>query len=134
DYQRSRLRIARATVLNLFIALPVVVVYLAVRTDAAWWIAAVAAVIALSVLLAELIFRLIEYAYVNRLSDAYRLLKSAPSADPPPRGPYELPCDAGGHKELKFLLVRTKGGDMWTFPKGHRRKGETLTKAALREA
>lgn len=35
---------------------------------------------------------------------------------------------------LKFLLVRTKGGARWTFPKGHIEKGEQASRAAEREA
>lgn len=37
---------------------------------------------------------------------------------------------------IEFLLVRTKGGRRWTFPKGHVRKkaGETPWQAAAREA
>jgi 8-oxo-dGTP pyrophosphatase MutT (NUDIX family) len=38
---------------------------------------------------------------------------------------------AGG---VEFLLVRTTGGDRWTFPKGRRERGETLAEAATREA
>ena len=35
---------------------------------------------------------------------------------------------------IEFLLVRTKGGNKWTFPKGHVEKGETAREAAAREA
>lgn len=35
---------------------------------------------------------------------------------------------------VEFLLVRTKGGDKWTFPKGHVERGEDPCEAALREA
>ena len=34
----------------------------------------------------------------------------------------------------EFLLVRTKGGRKWTFPKGHLKSGEEPWAAALREA
>ena len=34
----------------------------------------------------------------------------------------------------EFLLVRTKGGRKWTFPKGHVKSGEEPWEAALREA
>lgn len=34
----------------------------------------------------------------------------------------------------EFLLVRTKGGDKWTFPKGHVEAGEDPSRSALREA
>jgi 8-oxo-dGTP pyrophosphatase MutT (NUDIX family) len=38
--------------------------------------------------------------------------------------------------DLQFLLVRTKGGQKWTFPKGHVKgeQGETPWEAAAREA
>jgi 8-oxo-dGTP pyrophosphatase MutT (NUDIX family) len=39
---------------------------------------------------------------------------------------------AGGG--LEFLLVRTRTGARWTFPKGGREPGETLAEAAAREA
>ena len=38
-----------------------------------------------------------------------------------------------GHA-LEFLVVRTKGGTYWTFPKGHVELGESPADAALREA
>jgi len=38
---------------------------------------------------------------------------------------------AGGSE---FLLVRTSNGERWTFPKGHRERGETLAQTAAREA
>jgi 8-oxo-dGTP pyrophosphatase MutT (NUDIX family) len=34
---------------------------------------------------------------------------------------------------VELLLVRTKGGDKWTFPKGHVEHGEDPREAALRE-
>jgi len=37
-------------------------------------------------------------------------------------------------ESLELLLVQTKGGRRWTFPKGHREPGETLAEAARREA
>jgi 8-oxo-dGTP pyrophosphatase MutT (NUDIX family) len=35
---------------------------------------------------------------------------------------------------LEFLLVKTKGGHRWTFPKGRIAKGEEFHRAAEREA
>jgi 8-oxo-dGTP pyrophosphatase MutT (NUDIX family) len=35
---------------------------------------------------------------------------------------------------VEFLLVRTKGGARWTFPKGHIESGEPAWRAAEREA
>jgi 8-oxo-dGTP pyrophosphatase MutT (NUDIX family) len=41
------------------------------------------------------------------------------------------PRAAGG---VEFLLVRTRDGERWTFPKGGCEAGETLSQAAAREA
>ena len=129
DYQRSRLRIARATVLNLVLALPAVVLFLASRTSAGATVIAVAAlVLAAAATLAHLAYRRIEVAYVSRLSDAYALVKKLPKPDLAAAIPWRL--DDG---ELEILLVRTTGGEYWTLPKGHRRRGETLPEAAARE-
>lgn len=38
---------------------------------------------------------------------------------------------AGG---LEFLLVRTRNGERWTFPKGRVERGESMCEAAAREA
>ncbi|MCA1690130.1 MAG: NUDIX domain-containing protein, partial [Actinobacteria bacterium] len=35
---------------------------------------------------------------------------------------------------LRIGLVSTRDGARWTFPKGHRERGETLAEAAAREA
>jgi 8-oxo-dGTP pyrophosphatase MutT (NUDIX family) len=40
-------------------------------------------------------------------------------------------CDEGS---VELLLVRTKGGKRWTFPKGHVEPGEGHSEAAAREA
>jgi len=130
DYQRSRLRVARATVANLLLVLPVAVWFFVKRTDVGWWTIAVAALIALSALLAELACRRIDHAYVTRLSDAYRLVKKIKRSDLAAAVPYKVTDDG----KLQLLLVRTKGGKRWTFPKGHRKKKESLAEAAQREA
>lgn len=38
-----------------------------------------------------------------------------------------------GEEEASVLLVRTSSGRRWTFPKGHREKGEMPEETALRE-
>lgn len=43
--------------------------------------------------------------------------------------PYRVTDDG-----VEVLLVRTKGGDKWTFPKGHVEPGEDPADSALREA
>ncbi len=37
-------------------------------------------------------------------------------------------------ESVEFMLVRTKGGKRWTFPKGHIEEGEPAWRAAEREA
>ena len=36
--------------------------------------------------------------------------------------------------DLEFLLVRTRNGERWTFPKGGVERGESMSEAAAREA
>jgi 8-oxo-dGTP pyrophosphatase MutT (NUDIX family) len=43
-------------------------------------------------------------------------------------------CHRGAPADLELLLVRTKGGDRWTFPKGHVERSELPHQAAAREA
>jgi 8-oxo-dGTP pyrophosphatase MutT (NUDIX family) len=37
-------------------------------------------------------------------------------------------------EDIEFLIVRTSGGQRWTFPKGHIKPGESPAQAAEREA
>ncbi len=79
DYQRSRWRIARATVLNLAIAGPVTALYLAVGTTVPWPWALVPLTCAL-VLIPTTYFAgvRIQDAWVARLVDAYKIVHAAP--------------------------------------------------------
>ena len=43
-------------------------------------------------------------------------------------------CHRRDEGAVEFLLVRTKGGKRWTFPKGHVERGERPSEAAAREA
>jgi 8-oxo-dGTP pyrophosphatase MutT (NUDIX family) len=45
-----------------------------------------------------------------------------------------VPVRVRADGDLEFLLVRTRTGACWTFPKGGRERGETLAEAAAREA
>ena len=79
DYQRSRWRIARATVLNLAIAGPVAALYLLVGTEVDWaW--ALVPLAAAFVLIPITYFAgvRIQDAWVARLKDAYELVEAAP--------------------------------------------------------
>ena len=79
DYQRSRWRIARATVLNLAIAGPVAALYLAVGTNVDWPWALVPLACSL-VLIPTTYFAgvRIQDAWVARLVDAYKIVHAAP--------------------------------------------------------
>jgi hypothetical protein len=79
DYQRSRWRIARATVLNLAIAGPVAALYLLVATevDWAWALVPIAAAVVLIPITYFAGVR-IQDAWVARLTDAYELVRAAP--------------------------------------------------------
>ncbi len=79
DYQRSRWRIARATVLNLVFAGPAAALYLVVGTEVDWLWALVPAVSAI-VLIPITYFAgvRIQDAWVARLEEAYEIVQAAP--------------------------------------------------------
>ena len=79
DYQRSRWRIARATVLNLVIAGPVAALYLVVGTKVDWLWALVPA--ASAIVLVPITYFAgvrIQDAWVARLKDAYEIVQADP--------------------------------------------------------
>jgi hypothetical protein len=81
DYQRSRLRIARATVLNAALAAPLTLAFLLLQ-DVGVGEAVAAAILLLAFAAASLVGSArIHGAYVRRLSDAYRLVREEPSAE-----------------------------------------------------
>jgi 8-oxo-dGTP pyrophosphatase MutT (NUDIX family) len=130
DYQRSRVRIARATVLNFLLVVPAVVWFLLARSDASTVAVLVAAIVGLvGAGLAFSVYRAIDFAYVSRLSDVYRAANGIPDASIAAAVCY---CRREG--PVQFRLVRTADGERWTFPKGHQQDGETLPEAAAREA
>src|SRR5919106_2780311 len=59
---------------------------------------------------------------------------------PDASGPLGLPVRAAAvcyrrtSGQAEFLLVRTRTGQAWTFPKGHLEPGESVRQAADREA
>ncbi len=132
EYQRSRQRITRATAVNCAIAVPVAAWYLAPRAGAGA-AAGAAALLALATLLSEAANRRIEFAYVTRLSDAYRLVREQPNAA---ERAAAIPWRRGQDGRVEFLLVTTTGPRRrWTFPKGRRDpEDETLADTARREA
>jgi len=68
---------------------------------------------------------------VAQVGDIYRALKQAAPRTRLVAAVAVRERAAGGSE---FLLVRTSNGERWTFPKGHRERGETLAQAAAREA
>ena len=66
-----------------------------------------------------------------KLRAIYRTLRKA---EPKAQIAAAVAVRTGADGEPEFLLVRTSNGERWTFPKGHRERGETLAEAAAREA
>jgi 8-oxo-dGTP pyrophosphatase MutT (NUDIX family) len=140
EYQRSRWRIARATVFNLSCCLPMSLLFIAVRTDLG--IAATVAVGSLLLMAAVLSLyaaERIQTAYVERLVNSYEMLRrDHPDLEDPVQ---QHKCKRAAalcyqmiETDVRFLLVRTSSGTLWTFPKGRIEKGETSGEAATREA
>jgi hypothetical protein len=159
EYQRSQLRIARATVLNLAVAIPVAAAFAIVRGDTpedggSVMVLAIAAVLALGAVYASLFAAVrIDEAYIGRLNDAYEVALRNGGAAPGSRDADGVrpPCPDGRdatpalprraaaicyrlERRLELLLVRTKDGSSWTFPKGHIEDDERPADAAAREA
>lgn len=136
EYQRSRVRIARATVFNVGLVLLFGGIYWGCRSHTDMRLTVGLASIGL-VLFALSLFasERIHTAYLRRLSDAYCLVQSLPpweSLD----GVVAAICYRENAGQLQLLLVRTKSGDKWTFPKGHIERCERTRpwEAATREA
>lgn len=137
EYQRSRLRIARATVLNLLVTL-VAAAFLLTGTGEAGArvlplvIAGGAIALALSVYAA----RRIDEAQMKNLVKAYEIITEDKEQTNRSRQIAAAVCYRRVASGVEFLLVRTKGGKYWTFPKGHIkvRKAEAPWQAARREA
>jgi 8-oxo-dGTP pyrophosphatase MutT (NUDIX family) len=136
DYQRSRWRIARATVVNLALAGPAAALYL-VTTDVDWRWALVPPASAL-VLIPTTYFAgiRIQDAWIGRLVDAYTIVtgSSVKTRSKEKAQVVAAICHRGGPSGVEFLLVETKRGKRWTFPKGHVEQGERPWEAAAREA
>jgi 8-oxo-dGTP pyrophosphatase MutT (NUDIX family) len=130
DYQRSRMRVARGTILNTAFSIPAVVAFLWAETDAApGWIVGTVVVGVLVLGIALNANERISQAHDKNLEAAYELLTMGTAVKVAAAVPYRTTGEG-----LQVLLVRTKGGDKWTFPKGHVKPGEDPARAALREA
>jgi 8-oxo-dGTP pyrophosphatase MutT (NUDIX family) len=133
DYQRSRMRIVRGSSLNLLIGAVVAFVFFA-RSDE-WTHAGIlgGGLLALTAVCVVADER-IKSAYLERLVDAYREI-----VDPSKRKKDRPVVAAVPYRwrdgQPYLLLVRTSGGRLWTFPKGHvEKKDASAAAAAAREA
>lgn len=149
EYQRNRLRIARATAFNLvFLSVPAGL-FMAIRTQLG---AGVIVVTELLILIGAY-FSLyatakIGSAWFGVMSEAYREWaedhpKEAESDVDPGSGRSSVDprcfrvaavCYRRPDSLLEFLVVKTTDGRFWTVPKGHVEHGEAAWEAAGREA
>ena len=74
----------------------------------------------------------IDEAHNRQMTEAYGIVSAGD--DRARAGIAAAICFRRKDRELEFLLVRTKGGDKWTFPKGHVEPGERQWESAAREA
>jgi 8-oxo-dGTP pyrophosphatase MutT (NUDIX family) len=136
DYQRSRMRVARGTALNLLVGLPFGLVYLA-RSDHGVWQVVAAAVLGLALLVLSLFAsERIRSAWVRRLCEGYAA--AGGKVKDKRRHATGQVVAAVSYRRTEngpeFLLVRTKGCRRWTFPKGHVEEDESPAEAVAREA
>jgi len=77
EYQRSRMRVARATVLNLVLLAPALAAFLLARTDAGSWTAVAVLGVVAAAFVSWWVARRIEVAFLNNLRRAYAELGRA---------------------------------------------------------
>ena len=133
DYQRSRLRVARGTAVNLVVAMLVSAVYFPLYHGWSTTLRVELLLLGLLIVTVPAAER-IRTAWLGRLQDAYRALAPGPDKDELEVGvvaavAFSRPCDDAP----RFLIVQTKHGERWTFPKGHVEPGESEREAAERE-
>jgi 8-oxo-dGTP pyrophosphatase MutT (NUDIX family) len=135
EYQRSRLRIARATVVNLALAVLAVSALLAYRRP---WTVGPATATALGLIVAcaagVVAARAIEDAYVKRLDDAFGLVTG--NGEVAVQLVAAVPfARVGDRVELWIVRTRKRRADRWVFPKGHVDASDASpAEAAAREA
>jgi 8-oxo-dGTP pyrophosphatase MutT (NUDIX family) len=120
DYQRSRVRIARATVFNLLPGTAVAAAYVWRQGSGGLVVAGVVGAGCVAALLAFVAAERIHRAHEDRLAEAYLMLSRHSILDEVAAAV----CYRRAMNTVQFLLVRTKGGKYWTFPKGHIKKKE----------
>jgi 8-oxo-dGTP pyrophosphatase MutT (NUDIX family) len=132
DYQRSRLRVARGTAVNLVAALVVAGVYCGWHEG--WSLTLRVESLLLALLLVTIpAAERIRTAWLGRLQDAYRTLTEVEQSERLEEGVVAAVAYTHTDEGPQFLIVRTKGGKRWTFPKGHVEPGESERAAAERE-
>ena len=142
DYQRSRLRIARATVFNLFITIFVGSIWVIrhyLETQNTHETFTGLLMIGIGIIFLYILTtttRRIDKAQIERLVEAYEIITERKEGDSMSMPVAAAICYRRKNKSIEFLLIRTKGGKRWTFPKGHVKSDppELLWKAAEREA
>jgi len=138
DYQRSRLRIARATVFNLFLTILVGSYWLVQHPNSNdMYVVRLMIVIGVFALVISLIAaRRIDKAQMSRLNEAYEIVTETKENNDMSQQVVAAVCYRRKNSEIEFLLVRTKNGKHWTFPKGHvkQKPPEMPWFAASREA
>jgi 8-oxo-dGTP pyrophosphatase MutT (NUDIX family) len=132
DYQRSRLRVARGTAVNLVAALVVAGVYCGWHEGWSLTLRVEALLLALLLVTIPAAER-IRTAWLGRLQDAYRTLTPVDEPEGLDEGVVAAVAYTHSDDGPRFLVVRTKGGKRWTFPKGHVEPGESERAAAERE-
>jgi 8-oxo-dGTP pyrophosphatase MutT (NUDIX family) len=137
EYQRSRLRIARATIFNLLMFLLVAVIWIArmAHVDPVLLPSVVGGGIA-ALILSVYAARRIDEAQMKNLVQAYAIITEGKEQMDMAQRIAAAVCYRRDENGIEFLLVRTKGGKHWTFPKGHIKvkQAEAPWQAARREA
>lgn len=132
EYQRSRLRLARAIVFNLVCSTLTCAGFALLSLKSFQGAASVLGVGCLLCMVAWWGTGRINEAQVKSLKNAFSIVWA-----PTDRGDATVAaaiCYRRREQKVEFLLVRTKGGGKWTFPKGHIEPGEQPWQAAAREA
>jgi len=148
EYQRSRVRVARGTVVNLAFILAATDLFLISRTDVSAKTGGVLGLVigniaGLLVVVGVFVAHFgVQRAWLSRLQDAYRMFidtrEGASIEDSGAQSDTSSIVAAVVYRlvggEPEFLIVRTADGCHWTFPKGHVREAEEPLDGVRREA
>lgn len=137
DYQRSRIRITRATVFNLTMLMIVGVFWIiAHRENLPYFLIPSYSAGLICLAISIYVLRRIDEAHQDRLKDAMEIVRDTVGGNFMSKPVVAAICYRHKGDDIEFLLVRTKNGKYWTFPKGHvkQKKPEKPWEAAKREA